>query len=201
MESRTFQLQCNEYGVKSLVNQWARVVFGDNKNLFGKWQAGCFVLQERIPPLMTTSMKPSIWTHPLDYMPTQTTFIRVSWTATGDDAIEVTATCEEDLAQGWFMELCDVLEAQPNADAQRTAQAEHAEAAPKPWEIIPDVGWNRKAVELWHAGCTSREIARMIGRDLTPKTILNVISSLRRIYGTDVVPERRTKSKPGRKLG
>ena len=53
--------------------------------------------------------------------------------------IEITATCEEDLAQGWFMELCDVLEAQPNADAQRTAQAEHAEAAPKPWEIISDV--------------------------------------------------------------
>ena len=127
MESRTFQLQGELHQVRSLVNRWARAVISDNKYLFGKWQAGGFVLQERIPPLMTTSMKPSIWTHPLDYIPTQTTFIRVSWTATGDGATEITATCEDDLAQGWFVELCDVLEAQPNADAQHTTRAERAE--------------------------------------------------------------------------
>jgi hypothetical protein len=69
--------------------------------------------------------------------------------------------------------------------------------ARKPWENIPDVGWNRRAVELWHAGYTAREIARMIDRGLAPKTIANVISNLRGIYGTDVVPERRAKSRPG----
>ena len=88
-----------------------------------------------------------------------------------------------------------------NAPDKMSAQAERVEDAPKPWENIPDVGWNRKAVELWHAGYTSLKIARMIDRGLTPKTILNVISNLRRIYGTEVVPERRAKSKPGRKLG
>ena len=82
-----------------------------------------------------------------------------------------------------------------------STQVERVEDAPKPWVKIPDVGWNRKAVELWHAGYTAREIASMIDRDLTSKTILNVISTLRRIYGTDVVPERRAKSKPDRKLG
>jgi hypothetical protein len=136
----------------------------------------------------------------LDYMPTQTTFIRVSWTATGDDATGVTATCEEDLAQGWFVELCDVLETQPNADAQRTTQAERAEATSKPWENIPEVGWNRRAVELWHAGYKAREIAAKIG-NLTAKTVYNRFSDLRRIYGTQVVPERRAKSSPGRKVG
>ena len=94
---------------------------------------------------------------------------------------------------GWWDDL--------NAPDKGPAQAEHAEDAPKPWEIIPDVGWHRKAVELWHAGYTAREIARMIDRGLAPKTILNVVSNLRGIYGTEVVPERRAKSRPGRKLG
>ena len=81
------------------------------------------------------------------------------------------------------------------------SQAERTADTRKPWENIPSIGWNRKAVELWHAGYTSREIVDKIDRDLTPKTILNVISNLRRIYGTEVVPERRSKSRPGRKSG
>ena len=32
--------------------------------------------------------------------------------------------------------------------------------AQKPWQDIPDVGWNRKAVELWHAGYKASDIAR-----------------------------------------
>jgi hypothetical protein len=93
-----------------------------------------------------------------------------------------------------------VLEAQPNTDAQHTTQAERAEEASKPWEIIPDVGWNRRAVELWQAGYKAGEIAAKIG-NLTAKTVYNRLSDLRGIYGTEVVPERRSKSKPGRKPG
>jgi hypothetical protein len=80
------------------------------------------------------------------------------------------------------------------------AQAKRDEDAPKPWEVIPDVGWNRRAVELWHTGYKAGEIAAMIG-NLTAKTVYNRLSDLRRIYGTEVVPERRAKSTPGRKLG
>ena len=73
------------------------------------------------------------------------------------------------------------------------------QAPSRPWEAVPDVGWNRRAVELWHAGYTAAEIAQRVGRDLTPKTISNVLSNLRGIYGTEVVPERRSNPRPGRK--
>lgn len=81
-----------------------------------------------------------------------------------------------------------------------TDQVPKARPAPvKPWEAIPNVGWNRRAVELWHAGYTAAEIAQKVDRDLTPKTVSNVISQLRRIYGTEVVPERRSNPGPGRR--
>jgi hypothetical protein len=88
----------------------------------------------------------------------------------------------------------------PGAKLASVEPAKRDGDAPKPWEIIPDVGWNRKAVELWHAGYKAGEIAAKIG-NLTAKTVYNRLSDLRRIYGTDVVPERRAKSRPGRKLG
>jgi hypothetical protein len=111
VEKRTIQLQGDMHQVLSLVSRGARVVIGANKNLYRKWQTDGFVLQELIPPVMTTAMKPTLWTHPLDYLPTQTTFIRISWIAAGAGTTEVTVTCEDDQALDWYVELCDVLEA------------------------------------------------------------------------------------------
>jgi hypothetical protein len=128
----------------------------------------------------------------------------------GPSRLQIAARCQQAAFDGYFVGLLAAmgaawLEIEP--DLRRAGllsdpeSAQTAEDAPKPWENIPDVGWNRKAVELWHAGYTAKEIAERIDRDLTSKTILNVISNLRRIYSTDVVPERRSKSRSGRKLG
>ena len=62
----------------------------------------------------------------------------------------------EEAARHWWEALLDRLrfEGWRVWTAAKPAQAERAEDAPKPWENIPDVGWNRKAVELWHADYT-----------------------------------------------
>lgn len=76
-------------------------------------------------------------------------------------------------------------------DAAQPAQAERDEDAPKPWEIIPDQGWNRKAVELLWRGYSGDVIARQVS--VEHKTVLNRLSDLRKIYGAEIVPYLRDK--------
>ena len=59
----------------------------------------------------------------------------------------------------------------------------------KPWLIIPENGWNRKAVELWHKGYTGPQIANKVG--VSKHTVNNVMSKLRDKYGEHVVPYHR----------
>jgi len=57
------------------------------------------------------------------------------------------------------------------------------------WERIPNVGWYREAIKLWHERKTTAEIAQIIGR--REQTVRNKIAELRKIYGEEVVPKRR----------
>jgi len=59
----------------------------------------------------------------------------------------------------------------------------------KPWENIPDNGWNRKAVELLWAGHTDPDIARALGTGLVAKTVTNRLSELRQQF-PEHVPTR-----------
>jgi hypothetical protein len=61
----------------------------------------------------------------------------------------------------------------------------------RPWEEVPDKGYDRKMLELWHAGFSAREIGWMVGKDLSEQTILNRASQLRKRYGDRIVPRRR----------
>lgn len=58
------------------------------------------------------------------------------------------------------------------------------------WMMIPNVGANRDIVRLWHQGLTCGQIATRVG--LTKKTILNRINSLRKDYGIQIVPYRKS---------
>lgn len=60
------------------------------------------------------------------------------------------------------------------------------------WEQIPDEGWDRPALELFHQGLSHRKIAHCLGLDLTEKTVCNRMSVLRKTYGDTIVPRRRT---------
>jgi len=57
------------------------------------------------------------------------------------------------------------------------------------WEQIPNIGWYRDALRLWHERLTTAEIARKLGK--SEQTIRNKIAELRKLYGEDIVPKRR----------
>ncbi|MFN8435078.1 MAG: hypothetical protein U0V18_13715 [Anaerolineales bacterium] len=57
------------------------------------------------------------------------------------------------------------------------------------WEKIPNIGWNRTAVQLWHEGYTTAEIAKRVKKD--EQTVRNKIADLRREFGEEIVPFRR----------
>jgi hypothetical protein len=84
----------------------------------------------------------------------------------------------------------------PAADAVEGDASAIASQVPaqnmRPWEQVPDVGHNRKMLELWHAGDTGRQIGNRIGR--TQKTVQNDISRLRKAFGEQIVPYRRRKA-------
>jgi hypothetical protein len=70
--------------------------------------------------------------------------------------------------------------------AGQGSRADQVAAGAKPWMKIDDVGWDRRALELWWRGYTVPEIADRLSK--RPKTIGNRLSSLRRTYGPDIVP-------------
>jgi hypothetical protein len=58
--------------------------------------------------------------------------------------------------------------------------------ADRPWELVANVAWDRLLVELWWKDHPSAIIAQHAG--VTPKTVLNRLSQLRKIYGKNVIP-------------
>ena len=57
------------------------------------------------------------------------------------------------------------------------------------WENIPNVGWYRNALKLWHEGLSIGQIGRKVGK--SEQTVRNKIAELRNLYGEDIVPYRR----------
>lgn len=56
----------------------------------------------------------------------------------------------------------------------------------RPWELVPNTGWDRRVLELWWRNYPSNAIGRQLG--VSPKRVLNRISELRKLHGTGVVP-------------
>ena len=70
------------------------------------------------------------------------------------------------------------------------AQSQPANPAAEIWMNIPDVGPNREILRNWHKGLTCEQIAVRVS--LSKKTVLNRINKLRKDYGTEVVPYRKS---------
>ncbi len=79
------------------------------------------------------------------------------------------------------------------------AEAEAATPTDRPWELIPDHLWDRRALRLWWEGLTCPEIGRRLSQ--APKTVRNRLTLLRKVYGTDVVPTNRRRRMPNPQVG
>jgi len=65
-----------------------------------------------------------------------------------------------------------------------------------PWEEIPNLGYDRELVRLWHTGLQAGEIGRRL--EISEKTVYNRLSELRQQHGQGKIPRRRTiRDKPG----
>lgn len=73
-------------------------------------------------------------------------------------------------------------------------QSEIDKPSDEPWEIIPDIGSDRKIVQLWRKRETAAQIGYITG--LTSRTVTNKISQLRKLYGRNVVPYKKTTKAP-----
>jgi hypothetical protein len=66
---------------------------------------------------------------------------------------------------------------------------------PQVWLTIPDKGWDRECIRLWHRGLTSKDIGRRLEK--TDKTILNRLNQLRNEFGEQTVPYRHATYRSG----
>jgi hypothetical protein len=64
-----------------------------------------------------------------------------------------------------------------------------------PWEKIPDLGYDRALLRLWHSERTAEEIASNLkqtdNKDLSRRRIYNRLWELRKEHGEEIVPKRR----------
>jgi hypothetical protein len=90
---------------------------------------------------------------------------------------------------GWFSLVGVPFQPDPGK-ARPESQLEEKPFSAEVWINIPDIGANREILRLWHQGLTCTQIAARIG--LTEKTVLNRINKLRKEFGAQIVPYRKS---------
>jgi hypothetical protein len=90
---------------------------------------------------------------------------------------------------GWFS--LPEIPKQPASEKDKpVSQTQEVTPAIEIWMSISDIGANRDIVRLWHQGLTCAQIAVRVG--LNEKTILNRINQLRKKYGVQIIPYRKS---------
>jgi hypothetical protein len=90
---------------------------------------------------------------------------------------------------GWFT-LPEIPEPSKTVEIKVEPQQIETSTPVEVWMMIPNIGANRDIVRFWHQGLTCGQIAARVG--LTKKTILNRINRLRKDYGIQIVPYRKS---------
>lgn len=94
---------------------------------------------------------------------------------------------------GWFS-LPAIPKVRPSTVSQATTnieeQSQPINPIPEIWMTIPDIGANREILRHWHKGLTCEQIAIRVS--LSAKTVLNRVNKLRKEYGVEVVPYRKS---------
>ena len=90
---------------------------------------------------------------------------------------------------GWFT-LPEIPEPSKTVEIKGERQQIETSTPVEAWMMIPNIGANREIVRFWYQGLTCGQIATRVG--LTKKTILNRINRLRKDYGIQIVPYRKS---------
>ena len=90
---------------------------------------------------------------------------------------------------GWFS-LPETPEQTSSVESTPVFQSQEVTPVAETWMSIPDIGANRDIVRLWYQGLTCAQIAARVG--LNEKTILNRINQLRKEYGVQIIPYRKS---------
>jgi len=107
---------------------------------------------------------------------------------------------------GWFSISCfentsspDLLETNQNFISEVSVATNDIEHLPENneskkethqiWSMIPDKGWDRECLRLWHRGLTCKDIGNRLKK--TDKTIRNRLNLLRKNFGEQAVPYRK----------
>jgi hypothetical protein len=89
----------------------------------------------------------------------------------------------------WFT-LPDIPSQSKLIEKEKTHPPINNQTPDKPWLSIPNVGANQEIIRYWHQGLTCTQIGIRVG--LTEKTVLNKIHQLRKEYGKQIVPYRKS---------
>ena len=83
-----------------------------------------------------------------------------------------------------------------NTDSEPLPTIEEPKKEPsQTWLMIPDKGWDRECIRLWHRGLTCKDIGIRLQK--TDKTILNRLNQLRKEFGEQIVPYRNANYRSG----
>ena len=83
-----------------------------------------------------------------------------------------------------------------NTDSEPLPTIEEPKKEPsQTWLMIPDRGWDRECIRLWHRGLTCKDIGIRLQK--TDKTILNRLNQLRKEFGEQIVPYRNANYRSG----
>jgi len=90
---------------------------------------------------------------------------------------------------GWFS-LPEIPAQTSSGEVKPVSKPQEVIPVVEPWMNITNIGANRDIVRLWHQGLTCAQIAVRVG--LNEKTILNRINQLRKEYGVQIIPYRKS---------
>jgi hypothetical protein len=90
---------------------------------------------------------------------------------------------------GWFS-LPEIPKQTSSIASKPMPQPQEVTPVAETWMSILDIGANRDIVRLWHQSLTCAQIAARVG--LNEKTILNRINQLRKEYGVQIIPYRKS---------
>jgi hypothetical protein len=85
--------------------------------------------------------------------------------------------------------------AAPDEPAGAVAAAQQPTPSRQPWYQVPEHLWDRRAVELWWAGHSHKEIGLQLHQ--APKTVRNRLAQLRKAFGPHVIPLRHGRDNGG----